>query len=326
MPLYSNNKLRSAWIRQTLKLGLSAGLLAYCLTLVDLSRIPKLLIDCNWRLLVCAFLLTLAGTILPKAIILRILLTPRSATTIIRLISINLTLRFYTMILPKAIVAGIRWNKYRKISDANTAFVIVSFETLLGLTTATIFALGFMFTERAPVIPIELKSATLFLLVLFSFSSVLLFFYPHLQLLDRCQKALGSTSITGFAGRLLEKWRESVILLNFRESTRIYPVLLVAALGHLIFLTGGYILFMAMQVDVDFTAVAWIRSAVFVLVSVPISFAGIGIRELGFISLFGLYGIDSSIILAYALLALFLQTLIAILGLLIESKNWLFKN
>ena len=325
MPLYSNNLFHSAWFKQTLKIGLSAGLLAYCLTLVDLSRIPTILDGCNWNLLAAAFFLTLIGTIISKAIILKILLPSTSDTTTLRLISINLALRFYTMILPKAVVAGIRWNKYRKISDAHVALVIVSFEALLALTISTIFALGFMFFERASIVPPMLKSATLCLLVLFIFSSAILFFYPHSQLLDRFERLLKSVSLTRFAAHLLGKWRESVTALNFRESSKLFPVLSIAAFGHLTFLIGGYILFLAMQVEVSFTAVAWVRSAVFVLVSVPVSFAGIGIRELGFISLFGLYGIDSSEIIVYALLALFLQSLIAALGLLIETKGWLGK-
>ena len=193
------------------------------------------------------------------------------------------------------------------------------------MTISTIFALGFMFFERSPIVPPALKTATLFLLALFLISSAILFFYPHSKLLDRFERLLKRLTLTRFAARLLEKWRESVTLLNFRESTRLFPVLLIAALGHLTFLVGGYILFLAMQIEVSFTAVAWIRSAVFVLVSVPISFAGIGIRELGFISLFGLYGVDSSEIIVYALLALFLQSLIAVLGLVIETKGWLNK-
>ena len=323
MPLYSNSLFQSVWFKQTLKIGLSTALLAYCLTLVDLSRIPTILVDCNWKLLTGAFFLTLIGTIISKAIILKILLPSTSSTTTLRLISINLALRFYTMILPKAVVAGIRWNKYRKISDAHVALVIVSFEALLALTMSTIFALGFMFFEHSAVVPPVLKSVTFCLLVLFFIASAILFFYPQSPLLDRFERLLNTASLTRFAARLLEKWRESVTVLNFRESTRILPVLLVAALGHLTFLVGGYILFLAMQIEVSFAAVAWIRSAVFVLVSVPISFAGIGIRELGFISLFGLYGIDSSEIIVYALLALFLQSLIAVLGLLIETKGWL---
>ena len=99
MPPYLISFFRTPWFKQLLKIGLSAGLLAYCLTLVDFSRIPEILAECNWNLLSVAFILTLIGTIISKAFILRILLPPTSDATTFNLVSINLALRFYTMIL-----------------------------------------------------------------------------------------------------------------------------------------------------------------------------------------------------------------------------------
>ena len=89
------------------------------------------------------------------------------------------------------------------------------------------------------------------------------------------------------------------------------------------FLFGGYALFVALGELVDFSTFAWIRSAVFLLVSIPISLAGIGVRGSGFVALFGLYGLDPDSAIAYALLALSIQIGIGFIGLLTELNRWL---
>ena len=317
---------RRPWVRQGAKIIFSAALLGYCLTLVDLTELPKILSNCEIHLVAIAFVFTLLGTICAKAAIVWILLPKSNQVTFWSLTLLNLALRFYTMILPKAIVAGIRWNKYRKLSDAQTSLVILSFETLVALFTATICALAFMYAEDTLVVPPHLKIVTLLLLTAFVAIAGLLFLFPNSKTLSLIQDTLNKFRASRFVGKMVEKWRSSVVELKLQQRSTLYPVFLISLLGHLTFVLGGYILFQALGTDVSFTAVAWIRSAVFVLVSVPISFAGIGIRELGFIYLFGMYGIDSNEILVYAILALFVQASIAALGFVVEVKNWLVEK
>jgi uncharacterized membrane protein YbhN (UPF0104 family) len=63
----------------------------------------------------------------------------------------------------------------------------------------------------------------------------------------------------------------------------------------------------------------WMRSVVFLLTVLPITVAGIGVREVGYATFFSLYGIDGPIALAYPLVLLSMQLLIGLTGAILES-------
>jgi hypothetical protein len=61
-------------------------------------------------------------------------------------------------------------------------------------------------------------------------------------------------------------------------------------------------------------ALGWIRSIVFVITLIPISIAGMGVRELGFVELLTLYDTPRPDALAFALLLFSIQLLIGAVG------------
>jgi uncharacterized protein (TIRG00374 family) len=53
-----------------------------------------------------------------------------------------------------------------------------------------------------------------------------------------------------------------------------------------------YLVFVALGVDLPFNTILWISSLVLLILSLPITIAGIGLRETGFAWVLALYGID----------------------------------
>jgi len=229
------------------------------------------------------------------------------------------------MILPKAVVAGIRWNKYRVISDAKFSFVLVAFEALTALTIAAFATLLFLLVCYEDPIPYNFKLASFAICALFVFFMSILFLCPGSIFINKTISILSYFQLTSFLAEMVGKWKDTAELLNISKAKNFWTVFLISSISHFFFLIGAYYLFVALDIQIDFAAVAWIRSAVFIFVSIPISLAGIGIREVGFIALFGLYGLEPGVVLAYALLALVIQLVIGFIGIFTELGHW-FSN
>ena len=317
-----NKVLKSPWIRQFLKAIISILLLYYCFTLINVVEVINLIKNTKYIEFILAFIFTLLGTVVCKSYIVWHFLKEFKATKLLDVIKINFSLRFYTMVLPKALVAGIRWDKYRRISEPKYALVLLVFEALIALTVAALVALLFIFVDGSSVISTKVKLLSFGVFSILTAALVILFLYPDGRIYKYIEALLTAFRLNKIIGGVLEKWRNTVRLLNARKVQNFLPIFIVSLISHFLFLVGAFLLFMALDVDIEFSSVAWIRSIVFILVSIPISIAGIGLREVGFIALFGLYGLGANDIIAYAMLALAIQFGIGLLGIFTEIEYW----
>jgi len=323
MPVFSNNSTWSSWAKQLAKVLVSGSLIYYCFTLISVEEVVLVLRKVDISLLLLSFFLTILGTVLFKSLVVWRLLSGIFSMKYVAIARINFAMRFYSVVLPRPIVAGIRWNKYRVISNPKTSLVLISFEAILALAVAAIATFFFIYVDGSAVIPNWIKWSAASAGAIFSSAIVVFFLYPENKLFLSVGACFAKFRLLRPISQIIEKWRDAVGLIAFSRKSTLAPVLLFACLGHVFFLFGGYALFVAMGELIDFSTFAWIRSAVFLLVSVPISLAGIGVREIGFVSLFGLYGLDADSAIAYALLALSIQVGIGFLGLLTELNRWL---
>lgn len=308
--------------KQVAKGLISAALVGYCLTLVNIREVIEALSNTNLLLFSIAIAFTFAGTILCKCFVTYSLTARFSDISIRKLLAIHLSLRFYTMILPKPVVTGIRWKKYSDFTYGQMSLVLVTLEALLALLVASLAVLIFMFLDKTSNVPDNMQILASFFLFFFVCLVFMLFFYPNSKILSCLESSLYRYRFSHIAANMLSKWRETVRKLHLSNPRTLVSVLALSALGHLLFLTGGYMLLYSIHVEIDFHVLAWIRSLVFILVSVPFSIAGIGIREVSFVYLFGFYGLRPDDIIAYAFLALLVQMVIGFFGLVIELRNW----
>jgi uncharacterized membrane protein YbhN (UPF0104 family) len=74
----------------------------------------------------------------------------------------------------------------------------------------------------------------------------------------------------------------------------------------------------ALGIDIGFLDLSWIMGLISLLVFLPISISGIGVRELGFVGVLRLFEIDISTALTLSLLVFSLQIVGAAIGALFE--------
>ena len=95
-------------------------------------------------------------------------------------------------------------------------------------------------------------------------------------------------------------------------------VLVVTALIGVVFqavlAASMYFLGCAVAVEVPFADWCWIFSILSVALLLPISFAGLGVRETTLVGFLGIFGVSSELALSVSLLALFIQIIDALIG------------
>ena len=315
-----------AWLRQALKLSLTALLVYYCLTLISIEQVIEIIKNTDSPLLFAGFLGVILGTVVCKTLIVWYSLSTLHKVKFTQLLQINFAMRFYTMILPKPIVAGIRWNKYRKISDPKNALIILIFEALFALTISAFAASLFMGLEEQSVIPTWIKETFLVICVLLTISIYVLFFHPSTGFVIKLEAMLQKQGPLSMFAKLINKWRLAAELLHLSKLKNTLTIFFLSILSHSVFILGAYFLLLSLHVELSFIAVAWIRSVVFILASLPISLAGLGVREVGFIALFNFYGVDSNAAVAYGLLVFAVQLAVGFLGLIVETKSWMMEK
>ena len=84
-----------------------------------------------------------------------------------------------------------------------------------------------------------------------------------------------------------------------------------------------YLLAMALNINISFLNIGWVRSVIIIFTTLPISFSGVGLREGGFIVLLGTYGVPSEEALALAFLVFATVLFLAGVGGLMEAWKFL---
>lgn len=325
MQVFSSKIANNSWLRYFAKVLVSASLIAYCLSLVSINDVAQILKQVDFKYLFLALIFTLIGTVICKSYMVWHVLCKVSTVKFSSILKINLVMRFYTIILPKAMVAVIRWNKYRKVSNPSYALVLVSFDAIVALLVASLMTIIFICMDDTDLAPLWLVIAAVTVLI---FLIILLgvFFLPKQnRIVTSLLAKKHKYRIINKLFNLYDSWEASAKQLNLTSKSTLLTVSVSSLLGHILFIFGAYFLLLSINIDFGLSSLGWIRSAVFVLVSIPISMAGVGVREVGFIALFGLYGIPADVVISYALLALLVQFAIGILGMVIEI-NEIFKR
>jgi uncharacterized membrane protein YbhN (UPF0104 family) len=92
--------------------------------------------------------------------------------------------------------------------------------------------------------------------------------------------------------------------------SRVLAIGALAVTYFVLFVLSFSVILDGIGTPLHFTAIAWIRVAVFLLTLIPVTVAGIGVREAGFIGLLQLYGVPPDMALGAAVAAFAIQLLI----------------
>jgi len=305
------------------KIAVSLGLLGLCLYLIDVEKSFQMLISIDPLLLVLAFLCTALGTIVFPAIIThKALIISKIPLTLRQLVVLNLAIRFYGTILPRAFSVWLRWKRYGQGKLTGNALALLVFERIAQLATLSVFAF-IALTIEYQSLGVVGKQLWWFAAFMSGFTILIIapFLSHNAANILQWGLPLANNYLPKFISSRVHNLLDAVIAFRAMDYRVIAGIIGYSIAAYVLFVTSAYICAIALDIPIDFLALMWIRPMVFMLTLVPISVAGIGLREIGFASLLALYGIDLNTAIAFSFANFSLQLILALIGGSLEAKN-----
>ncbi len=223
-----------------------------------------------------------------------------------QLYTILLATQFYAMFLPGALAGGATWAKYvQRGADkaAAAAIVLINRAVLMGVVVAVGVCAWVL--DRPGIQP-PLDGVVAAGVVA---ATVLLILLPQLQ-----RVASGG----GPGGRLLNFGKRFLLFLGLSRAGKLI-VIASSIVESLLAAASFYSFAVAVGVDVDPLAVLWVRAAIAVAMLLPITVAGLGVREAGLVGLGALLGISPALAMAWSFSILMGTIVVAAVGAVIEA-------
>jgi uncharacterized protein (TIRG00374 family) len=214
--------------------------------------------------------------------------------SILSLVKINLVSRFYALFLPSAVgPEAVRWYKITR-NQRGRAFFLAStiFERLTFLLMLHLFALipTFFYPShseiaflRARILPAGIVSGSFLCL------AMAYFVFPATQ--SFLKSIIARTLGTRWKFQNIDSFHQSFSLHNPTLSLYLY-IFGLSLVWQMFFLCRLFLLFKAVDVPFGFIDIAWMGSLVLLLQVIPISFAGLGVREGAYAYLFTVFGLS----------------------------------
>lgn len=284
---------------------------------VDFRTLPRTLSVLPWWIFALAFVLNLVASIVVPAVQTRIALGAtgvRLRTS--QLVAINLMVRFFILVLPRPAAVGIRWWAYRDAggeAGGSEAAALMVFERVVQALVITGAMVGLLAVERGRLPGVGdafwVGASVLFLGAVAGF--VAFVWAPVAGWLHGLLAWRGVPSaVRRRAGRLVDALEGFPGL----PTKRIVAIVGLSVVYFVLWVASFWVLLAGLEVEIGFGAVAWIRGIVFILTLIPVTLAGIGVREAGFVGFLGLYGVPDDRALAAAVAALAVQLVIGGIG------------
>jgi len=290
----------SAWI---VKLAISFGILAYLLSHVPLGEVWRALASVHPAYLALG-LAAIPVTGLLAAAEQKVLSDRQGLRlSVLKIAQINLMREFYALFLPSAVAGIIRWHRMAQPSKRPAeALAAVVFNR--GLDVIVAVALGLVFWLWAR--PADVNPAVSFLLV------------TALAGLLALQAAAFNRRVTDWVGRLLagDRMRSLPAIVRKKlgkavSAAGVFDALPKRTIGYMSGLAvirqliGVLVLVWfarAIGVDLLFAVAGWIQAFLHILLTIPISIAGLGVREAGLVVSLQGYGVTPADALAISML------------------------
>ncbi len=285
-----------------LRLILSGGVLAFVASQIDAGELLKALSAVDPIAYGISLLVAILGSLV---ISLKYHLLARGTaaeTTFGRVVAINFIARFFGLLVPSgAGQAAVRWYKMTRDSGVRVYFFAASvFERLLFLTVGLLFVLVPLYAVTQPAAIADLRSGVAPILLVAAIGLLAGFAY---FLVPAVRGALITIS---YRVPILRRDRVQDVLRRLSiedvHRGRLLALLALSVLWQAVYVVRVYALFSAVGVPMSLLQVAWVSSLVFLLQALPVSIAGLGVREGAYVYIFSLYGFSTDLGFALGLL------------------------
>jgi uncharacterized protein (TIRG00374 family) len=240
---------------------------------------------------------------------------------IARLFKLNLISVFYSSILPGGQLTGegIKCYKIIKGNDKKgRLFYSVLMDKITGLIGLCI--LGFLGIIITNSIILNYNKIFYFLFSSFVVSIIIIFLFNK-QAADWLKKIYLKILINKKEGRA-EKIIDIIFI--FKDNYRaLFNLLLYSLISQFLNTLSVYFLALSLNVNLTIIDLLWINALISIALIIPITFLGIGVREVSFVFLLSLLGISNAQSLSLSLLVSFSIFLFGLTGGLFELRSFL---
>lgn len=306
-----------ARVMKSAQITVSITLLGYVFSLIPLNEIGDALLSISIPMLLAGLLVNLLSQYLTSVQMCQVM--GRQATTLstYRIFVVNLVTKFYGLFLPGTLAGGaVRWYHF-KISGVAPADALAAiifnrvFETLLLVGSGALFLVA----DLGGVANIRSFSGVVFIFLLLVVSYYTLFNSRLHLLLARIFQRL---NIRDSWQSKLQKLFDALARYNGLSAGFRFTLLLIGIIRQIVGVASIYIFALALDIEISFYTLAWIRSVFTLLVMLPISVSGLGVRELTFVAILTQYGVPAGSALMLSLILFCSGLLFALVGGLYE--------
>ncbi len=280
-------------LKISLKIIISCIFAGYLIFKVDFSLLSKAIGNTDVRLYLISSLLAVLSSIIVALKYYQLIKGSLIEHTLVELVKINFITRFYALFLPSAVGReAIRWIKVT-YNQKDKAFFLASiiFERLTFIFVLLLCGLIplFFYKSNPEIAHLRMKilpAGAIGLLV----ASILILFYIYqpirslinpllVTVLQKIQKIIN-----------VDAYMEKDSFESMNSKLFFYMVGL-SLIWQIFFICRLLILIRATSIPLSFMDITWIGSLVLLLQTIPISFAGIGLREGAYAYLFTLFNL-----------------------------------
>jgi len=188
---------------------------------------------------------------------------------------------------------------------------IIFIDRLLGIFTLFMFALLALLLTSVDVSFIPNFKLWVLFAVFGGIIAIYVLFFKAAEISRYLHK--GEQGSSSGIRRLLLKIFDVFAVFNNKPGV-LSTALLLSVLLQLNVIFHYYLLALSLSIDIPFSAMFIIIPVAIVVMMIPVSINAIGIRELIFVALFGLYGVSAADALAFSWMSFILITLLGVIG------------
>ena len=303
------------WLISAAKVGFATGILYYIFSIVPFAQVLQSIRVAQTLPILGALALAVLAVYISASRLKALTDVQGVSLSLSRIAQVNFIAGFYGLALPGSLAAGaIRWHRLSEVGTKTDVLRAIVYARLIYMTA--LVAVGILFLSIE--LPRQVGTrALLVLLVLLSALSVV--FYAAIT--ARFGYPGPGRNGSGLVSRLL-------LAVRYRglPGTKLIGVVALALLENLVGIVSVYLLVRSLDIEVGFVSIAWIRTVIQILTTIPISVSGLGIREGGLMVLLEPYGVTSFAAVALAFLMLSRGVLVGAIGGLLEAHHLLSRS
>jgi uncharacterized membrane protein YbhN (UPF0104 family) len=310
-------------LKIALKIGVSCLFVGYLSVKVDLTAIAAAVKDVDLSFYLLSTLIAVLSNFFIAGKYYILIKDSPINHSLLSLVKINFISRFYALFLPSAVGREfVRWMKVTRNQQGRSAFVAsIIFERLTFLLVLILCGwLALRMVESKPEIIVLRQRLQPWLILALVIISALLFFYVSASVRSLA-KSIIDRIFNRFSKRLNPGSFIESFSLNHMKAAFYAGTIGLSLVWQIFYISRLFTLINAAALPLHLMDIIWMGSLVLLLQTLPISFAGIGLREGAYAYLFTLYDLPAEKGVLIGLLFFSQMLIMAAVGGLFELKD-----